>query len=1264
MIPNFFKRASRSAWLKLISKMQVGPTRYGLGPLTTKGVVMLRLFAVLLALAPGVALSCGSYQTCNDIFILKFDATPLYRAEGDPVKVSLHSFEFANWLSSVSSMTFTPVVLGSVVQRTLPGTTVQTSNSGPFVYGTFPYYWLVQNTEWDSTLAWDGLDVNGQEVADAALLTVNVYAGAATVSRSVALLVTSGKNLGKPACPLGNPCNPATGNKYQEEVDFSGGALTPGFTRHYNHMAATDVGLGVGWTSNYHARLRPDGGKLTVVRADGRRERLTQSGAAWIPDADSRLKVVSSVSGFTLTLDSGTVETYSTLGKLLSITDRAGFTQSLTYSDGSAGPNGGYVVDALGNPTATLLPAGLLIRVTDASLRSLNFSYNAESRLALMTDPAGGKFIYAYVGNNLVSVTYPDTHTRTYVYNEAAFTSNTDLPHALTGILDENNIRFATWNYSTQGKVLSSEHAGGAEKVTFNYTFDASTNNGNGTTIATDALGTARTYQFQTILGDIKNTSISQPCVSCGGTSTATTGYDSNGNVASRSDFNNNVTTYIFDLARNLEISRTEASGKPEARTITTTWHSVFRLPAEITEAVGKPEQRITTFTYDPASGNPLSKTITSNAGSYSRTWSSTYTTAADGTLPNLLKSVNGPRLDVADITTYGYYPNGDLKTITNALAQVTTITAYDPNGRPQSLTDANGLITDLTYYPRGWLKTRSVGSAASGYLTTTYDYDFVGQIKKATLPDGSFLAYDYDGAHRLTRIGDTLGNKIEYTLDNMGNRIAENSFDPQGALAKTHAREFDALSRLLKDIGGSNPLIQFSTFGYDANGNLTSATDALARTTTQSYDELDRLTKVTDPFNGTTAPTLYAYNAQDQLSQVTDPKGLNTSYTYNGLGEMLTQTSPDTGITSFTYDTAGNLKTKTDARNVTATYSYDALNRVGAIAYPAVGSDPAETVTYSYDVCANGKGRLCTLTDKSGTTSYTYDLFGRITAKSQTIGAVTQTIGYAYNSVGQLASVTTPAGKSVTYAYQNNQPVAMAVNGTIVLDQAVYKPFGPISGWRWGNSTTSQPNFHVRAYDKDYRASSVTSDRVGAGSLTRNYTWSDVSTISAITDPASAANSFTYGYDTLDRLSNAVAAGASPATFGYSYDGDGNRLTQTTAAGTTIYAYPATNNRLASLSGATVKTYQYDAVGNLTNDGLNTWSYGGNNRPTQVSNATATTQFFINALGQRVKKSGAGTDKHFVYDEAGRLWGEYDNSGNLIAETIWFNDLPVAVLK
>ena len=91
--------------------------------------------------------------------------------------------------------------------------------------------------------------------------------------------------------------------------------------------------------------------------------------------------------------------------------------------------------------------------------------------------------------------------------------------------------------------------------------------------------------------------------------------------------------------------------------------------------------------------------------------------------------------------------------------------------------------------------------------------------------------------------------------------------------------------------------------------------------------------------------------------------------------------------------------------------------------------------------------------------------------------------------------------------------------------------------------------------------------------------------------------------------------------------------------------------------------THTYDARGRMV--------------ASQVVQATKTINltYQLNALGQRIVKTaittptsppGAPTTKTtiFAYDEAGKLIGEYTQSGAPIQETLWFNDLPVAVIK
>ena len=107
--------------------------------------------------------------------------------------------------------------------------------------------------------------------------------------------------------------------------------------------------------------------------------------------------------------------------------------------------------------------------------------------------------------------------------------------------------------------------------------------------------------------------------------------------------------------------------------------------------------------------------------------------------------------------------------------------------------------MTTLAYDARQRLTSRRVGSE-----TTTILYWPTGLLKKVTLPDSSYMQYTYDNAHRLYKIEDGDGNRIEYTLDDMGNRTAENVYDPSSALARTRTQVFNTLNQLWKQVGAA----------------------------------------------------------------------------------------------------------------------------------------------------------------------------------------------------------------------------------------------------------------------------------------------------------------------------------------------------------------------------------------------------------------------------------------------------------------------------
>lgn len=996
-------------------------------------------------------------------------------------------------------------------------------------------------------------------------------------------------------------------------------------------------------------------GEIDITTPAGNVDQFTWSGSTASPVFSSTVDHLSQATqnGSTVWVwarsREGLIETYNTNWQLLSRQYLTGQSLSFTYSDGST-------------PSSTAPGVGYLIAVTSTFGRQLSLTYDASGRLSTMTNPDGGVTRYGYADpdpgaqtpcgpggcSTMASVTYPDGSERQYLWNETSDIANAaqNAPALLTGIVDESGQRFATFTYNGL-YATSTQHAGGVDEYAFSgFTPYQQVS-------VTDPLGTQRTYQYTSVAGLVEPQQQTQPAAAGSGTAASTFSYDSNGNPQAKSDFNGNTTCYLYDTTRNFELVRLEGlpagmscpanlntyqppSGSMQ-RLIWTSWHPNWPLPVEKAEP-----GLTTTWVYngqpDPTDGGAtascapsgavlndgeplvvLCKLIeeattdttggagfyaTSQAGIPDRIWQWTYNSNGQ------VVSATDPRGNVTSYTYYGdvtgTHALGDLETVKNAAGNVTTYDTYDPAGRLLTATDANGVVTTFIYDGRGRLTSRSVGGE-----TTSFSYYPTGLLEQVTLPDGSSLSYTYDAAHRLTQLNDGLGNKIVYSLDSMGNRVAENSYDASGTLFRTHTRVINALDDVYQEIDAAGTPAVTTTFGYDNDGNQTSINAPLNENTVQNYDTLNRLIAVQDPGGGSAS---FGYDGEDDLTTVTDPRTLGTSYSYDGLGDLTSQTSPDTGTTTNTYDAAGNLSTSTDARGAVATYGYDALNRVTSIAYSLSGNTD-QTLAFTYDQGTDGIGRLTGASDANHSMRWSYDPQGRVTQMTQTVGGVAKTVQYGYTN-GDLTSLTTPSGQMIGYQYPNHRISAITVNGSPLVSGVTYAPFGPVTGWQWASGSSVS-----RTYDGDGRVTSSTT-----GGYTASYSYYADGTLESTTEDAPAVYSASSGATTV-----AVASGS---------------------------------NQIASLSGTTGGSYQYDAAGDLLSDGTRTFTYNDAGRLATATNDGITTTYRYNALGERIEKSSSNGTTYFVYDEAGHLLGEYDAGGNLIEELVWLNDTPVASLR
>ena len=751
--------------------------------------------------------------------------------------------------------------------------------------------------------------------------------------------------------------------------------------------------------------------------------------------------------------DSNLTYTFSTDGKLSSISDTNGNTLTLTYS------------------------AGQLMQVTNNFGKALTFQYNG-THISSVTDPKGQVITYAYTSGNLTRVTYPDNNSTGYTY---------DASHRLTDKRDTGNNIIGHWGYYADGRVSTYYRylTNGVPQEGADFIYTAS-----GTTLTRSTGAT----NYTTAINDGINTvTETEGCgSSCGGNEHKTYAYDNWLNltdVSSISQGQTYTTHYTYDNPANFYDQAGEVTSITEAVGISgmeRTTHYTYThrtddpfLLTQSTEtkaSVANPGQQktITTQYYTQGNGNGKVSSVTEtgyvliNGSPVQRS----YTTAYQYNPQGQLTQINGPRTDVNDITTYTYYPNtsdqgnnrGQLYTITNALNQTTQLSNYDANGNVGTITDPNGVVTTLTYDARNRLVTVMDQSTSA---LTQYFYDSHGNLSSIIPPEGNRIDYTYNLADKLTQITDTLGNKIIYGYDVEGNKTGEDILDPSNTLKKQLDYTYDEYNRLKRTI---NPDTTYTEYTYDGKGNRTAVRDPKANVTNMVYDAFDRLQTMTQPLSTITD---YGYNAQDNQTTVTDPNGNTTQYVFDDFGRKNKTISPDTGTTTYGYDEAGNVIQQVDANETVINYYYDALNRLTSIQFPL---DSTQNITYTYDSTAvtYGIGRLTGRTDPSGSYTFRYDAHGNLTREVKIISGVSYTTQYGYNKNNVLTSIAYPSGRIINYGMDTAQRISgvsttFSGNTRTLASSISYAPFGGITGLIYGNGLSL-----TQDYDNQYRISSI----------------------------------------------------------------------------------------------------------------------------------------------------------------------------------------------
>jgi RHS repeat-associated protein len=478
------------------------------------------------------------------------------------------------------------------------------------------------------------------------------------------------------------------------------------------------------------------------------------------------------------------------------------------------------------------------------------------------------------------------------------------------------------------------------------------------------------------------------------------------------------------------------------------------------------------------------------------------------------------------------------------------------------------------------------------------------------------------------------------------------------------------------------------STYTYDSNGNPSSALNYCAFMydgpqcrsgidPTYTYDGFHQLTSysegVLQPFADNLTDTI-TYDSQHNVQSMTPVGQSGMVFAHDDFGHVTSVTSSVSGLWKYLYDGDGNVTSISDPNGAATTITYDALNR--PLKSVSTLSSKSESVVESYDsatVGAFGIGRLSTVTDPTGTTTFSYEPRGLVATESRVVNGFTYGTSYTYDSDGDIATMTMPSGRVLTYGYDYaHRPTSLSglLGGvtTKYITGALYLPFGPRVQLSYGNGLTQTWTYNQRYLpyeNKIVGSSGSLSDVV--------YSEDNLGEITAIWDQLKPTYDRTQYYGpAVGSSSNAVARLLTGSSTGTALWGtaayanqastttNGEDLTSEQLGATTLGLTYDVNDHLSGVStnGGAAVVAAVDAAGNHTKLNSSVYSYS----PRNLLAAGDGFTFGYDAFGQRVTTSATGLFQASLYDRGGHLVSESSlTSGSPLYDYIWFGGTPVA---
>jgi RHS repeat-associated protein len=615
---------------------------------------------------------------------------------------------------------------------------------------------------------------------------------------------------------------------------------------------------------------------------------------------------------------------------------------------------------------------------------------------------------------------------------------------------------------------------------------------------------------------------------------------------------------------------------------------------------------------------------------------------------------------------TRTYDSTGYTVTATTAMGKVTNyrVDQLRDGSKTFTTTDPNGLKTITTDATNG----TATNTAPSGMQAPTEQkpdprYGMQSPLSNLTVKTPAGLQSNVNQFRKVTQMS---GTQVTGLTDSVlvNGKVFKTQWDGnQRMVTKTSAEGrktftfYDSKGRVIKD--STSGLIA-TTYTYDSKGRRTEARQD-GRVTRFEYDALGRQWRLTDPYGRS---TYFYYDGGDRLIRTVAPDGSEVFFSYDRNGNALSLIPPGKSAHTFEYSLV-DLETLyrppyagDSARTTTRVYDLDKeMTRVARpdsvnmeIFYGGSGSLAGQpkrvsydrgTVTFLYDTT---KGLMVGMVLPSGDSLLcAYD--GQMLKKTRWTGPIRGDVAFTYNSDMQITTEKINTTDSINYMYDKDGLLKIAgvmkhlygTSNNLLLADTV------------GNVVTEYGyNLFGEFASQTSRVGSTVIYQLG---LVRDSLGRIVEKTETM---QSGTNRYDYAYDPNGRLQNVVRNDTTISI--YTYDANGNRLTQTTpikvdsglydaqdrmlSYANAQYVYSGNGDLRQKIVGTDTTRYTYDAFGNLLSvrfaDGTNI-------------------EYVVDGQNRRIGKKGNGVfKKRWLHSDDLRIVAELDSANQVVSRFVY----------